>query len=385
MSLDFRFAIISDPHVALPHTVWDSPRRLHLVEVSILALETIFEQLRHLQLDFLLLPGDLTQHGEADNHAWLSQRLAQLPYPAYVIPGNHDIPEAKARDAEEDKSTLRTIHPTQFPHYYRSFGYAQTDQLYYECHPIPGVRLIGLNSIAFDHNNKQIGRVDRAQMQWLEKVLNERSHVLTLVMIHHNIVEHIPGQARHPISRRYMLENACELRTLLAEAGIQLVFTGHLHIQDIASWNGVYDITTGSLVTYPHPYRVLHCYTDSQGQICLNIESERVKSVPGWENLQQTSRDLLGQFSPVFMRQLLTQPPLNLSLTEAEKLIPDLQNFWADIANGDAIFNFPHFPSTVRDFLEQFSAVAPDGSPRLIDNATTLLLSQHHSINSKDC
>ncbi|WP_088891809.1 hypothetical protein [Leptolyngbya ohadii] len=35
MSLRFRFGIISDPHIALPHTIWDSPHRFHLVEVSI--------------------------------------------------------------------------------------------------------------------------------------------------------------------------------------------------------------------------------------------------------------------------------------------------------------------------------------------------------------
>jgi len=53
-----------------------------------------------------------------------------------------------------------------------------------------------------------------------------------------------------------ILENAPELLQLLRDSGVQLVFTGHLHVQDIAYCQGVYDITTGSLVSYPHPYRV---------------------------------------------------------------------------------------------------------------------------------
>lgn len=86
MSLEFRFAIASDLHIALPHTIWDHPTRFHLVEVSIPALELVLERLERLELDFLLLPGDLTQHGEPENHRWLAERLAKLPYPVYVIP-----------------------------------------------------------------------------------------------------------------------------------------------------------------------------------------------------------------------------------------------------------------------------------------------------------
>jgi len=35
MSLNFRFAVVSDLHIALPHTIWNHPSRFHLVEVSI--------------------------------------------------------------------------------------------------------------------------------------------------------------------------------------------------------------------------------------------------------------------------------------------------------------------------------------------------------------
>ena len=77
MNLNFKFAIVSDLHIALPQTIWDHPHRFHLVEVSIPALELALDHLGELDLDFLLLPGDLTQHGERENHQWLSQRLSQ--------------------------------------------------------------------------------------------------------------------------------------------------------------------------------------------------------------------------------------------------------------------------------------------------------------------
>jgi 3',5'-cyclic AMP phosphodiesterase CpdA len=98
MTLTFRFAIISDPHIALPHTISDHPSRFHIEEVSIPSFEVVLAELNQLNLDFLLIPGDLTQHGEPENHQWLRDRLSQLPYPVYVVPGNHDIPAQQAGD-----------------------------------------------------------------------------------------------------------------------------------------------------------------------------------------------------------------------------------------------------------------------------------------------
>jgi 3',5'-cyclic AMP phosphodiesterase CpdA len=69
-----------------------SSHRFHLVgKLEHSALELILEHLKQQNIDFLLLPGDLTQHGERDNHAWLQERLSQLPFPVYVVPGNHDV------------------------------------------------------------------------------------------------------------------------------------------------------------------------------------------------------------------------------------------------------------------------------------------------------
>ncbi|HIK17054.1 MAG TPA: metallophosphoesterase [Leptolyngbyaceae cyanobacterium M33_DOE_097] len=367
MSLSFRFAIISDLHIALPHTIREHPKRLHLVEVSIPVLETILERLSHLQLDFLLLPGDLTQHGELDNHAWLIQRLKQLPYPVYVIPGNHDIPVLEADGW--------SIAANDFPRLYQDFGYTNPDWFHYTQQVLPGVRLIGLNSNTFDANGKQMGQLDAAQLQWLEQVLAAHAHEFVMVMIHHNVVDHLPHQSKHPLGQRYILNNAAVLRQILRKAGVQLVFTGHLHVQDIAHSDGVYDITTGSLVTYPHPYRVVEVLTNEQGQRWLHVESGRVEAVDGWATLPQISRDLIGDRSDSFMVKLLTSAPLHLPLEEAMPLVPDLRYFWAEIADGDGLFDFSQFPPKVRRYFESFSAIDTNGYLNLIDNAIALRLS----------
>jgi 3',5'-cyclic AMP phosphodiesterase CpdA len=366
MGLNFRFAVVSDPHIGLPHTIWDHPSRFHLVEVSIPALELIVQHLRQQKLDFLLIPGDLTQHGEADNHAWLQKRLSQLPFPVYVVPGNHDVPNLLPDE--------RTIGLKDFPYYYHQFGYDNPGQLYYSREVLPGVLLIGLNSNQFDASGKQIGRLDERQLVWLEQVLAQNQDKLVLVMVHHNVVEHLPGQSRHAMGRRYMLDNAPAVLKILKKAGVNLVFTGHLHVQDVAYHEGIYDITTGSLVSYPHPYRILQLRTDDCGKRWLEIESHRVESVPGWENLPQFSRELMGDRSGPFMLKLLTAEPLCLPVADAEKLVPSLRYFWANIADGDPLFDFPDFFPEARRYFEAFSATTTDGNPACIDNHTVLLL-----------
>jgi 3',5'-cyclic AMP phosphodiesterase CpdA len=359
VGLNFKFAIASDLHIALPPTIWEHPARFHLVEYSIAAFEEVLSQLANLDLDFLLLPGDLTQHGEPVNHQWLSDRLAQLPYPVYVIAGNHDVPTIESFD--------------QFTPHYTKFGFASStqdpNQLYYEHEILPNVRLIGLNSNQFDADGQQIGWIDEPQLVWLQSVLQNKNYELNLVMIHHNVLEHMPDQSNNALGRRYMLENTERLCQILHEANVKLVFTGHLHVQDVAYSDryDLYDITTGSLVSYPHPYRILNYISDSAGDR-LNIQSFYVKSIPEQSDLLGFSREWMGDRSDRFVVRLLTDPPLSLPLEIAETLTPELRYFWANIADGDAKFEFPNFPPKVKEYFEAFNDILPK------DNNLTLII-----------
>ena len=411
MSLSFRFAIASDPHIALPSTVPDPNPRFHRTEFSIPIFEAALAHLAQLDLDFLLMPGDLTQDGEPENHQWLSAQLSALPYPVYVVPGNHDLPLHIGSD--------RAIAAHEFSDYYakssfsaqakqiqKDVGLAQATMppLYYTHEVMPGVRVIGLNSVFFDAQGQQTysGRIDDAQLQWLKQVLKQsRQAVLedsdaqpeyVMVMVHHNVIEHLPGQGRSSLGKRYMLENAAELLAILKEFEVGLIFTGHLHVQDIAqmpvsqipmpvgqnvdvedegdrllSPSHMTEITTGSLVSYPHPYRILQGWQDESGQH-LNVETLHIQAVEVCEDLQHQSRERIAERSHPFMMKLLTDPPLSLPEAEAETLVPHLRYFWADICGGDAQFDFPQFPPAVRRYFSHFSADS------LIDNKATLTL-----------
>ncbi len=375
MTLNLKFAVVSDLHIALPHTIWDTPNRFHLVEVSIPAFEQILDRLVDDRPDFLLLPGDLVQHGERENHEWLANRLAALPFPTYVVPGNHDVTTEEGSIADSDQTKDR-IALTDFPKIYQQFGYADGEQLYYHQELFPGVHLIGLNSNAFDDSGEQIGTgfIDEEQFAWLDEQLGLLAGKFVMVMVHHNVLEHLPGQSKSKLGQRYMIKNAPRLVAKLQSAKVPVAFTGHLHVQDIAKSDDFYAITTGSLVSYPHPYRLLSLSTDEQGHLRLSVETRRIESVNDWPDLQQMSKDWMGDRSFPFIIRLMTDPPLSLSLEQAKEYAPHIRDFWATVAAGDAWLDYDKLPQKVQTYFKAFNAAGEDGNKRFIDNNAVLLL-----------
>ncbi|NCO76342.1 MAG: metallophosphoesterase [Cyanobacteria bacterium] len=361
--MNVRFAIASDLHIALPETIDSNANRFHLTQFSINALEVVLQHLNTENIDFLLLPGDLTQDGEKVNHRWLKAKLATLPYPVYVIPGNHDIPSLTGNET--------TIAVSDFPHYYQQFGYQNTENLDYTCEVSDGLQLVALNSNQFNAEGKQLGCLSENQFTWLEEILSNFTNKLVLLMIHHNVIEHLPQQSNHILGQRYMLDNASRLLSILEKYQVKFIFTGHLHIQDIATYKNIYEITTGSLITYPHPYRILEL-KDNQ----LIIESHRITELPEKKNLGDFSAKWTSDRSFTFMMTILTSPPLNLSVTQAQEYAPLLKHFWADIAHGDKLFNFPELPSEINQYFQKFGAVDENGKPQFIDNNTKINLYQ---------
>lgn len=79
-------------------------------------------------------------------------------------------------------------------------------------------------------------------------------------MVHHGVVEHFDYESVY--AAPYMLDNFAELQRLLMNAGVNVMFSGHFHASDISRvddrlGNHLFDVETGSIVTYPCPYRIM--------------------------------------------------------------------------------------------------------------------------------
>lgn len=154
--------------------------------------------------DLVLVTGDLTEHGAAEEYAALRRILGPLPMPVYVIPGNHDVREA-----------LRAA--------FAGDGYLPDDGefLHYTVEDWP-VRLVCLDDTVAGEPQ---GELCAARVDWLAARLAEDRERPTMVCLHHPPVD--TGMAAMDEQR---LQDADRLARVVAAApNVVRVLAGHLH------------------------------------------------------------------------------------------------------------------------------------------------------------
>lgn len=299
-----RFAVLSDPHVYDPALGLTgrafAARHAHdvkLVGESGALFEQAVEQLlaQEPAPAFVLIPGDLTNDGEAASHRRMTLYLADLRargIQPYVIPGNHDVdnPQAARYDRHGSHPAQR-IGAREFARLYEPFGYRQAiardaHSLSYVAEPVAGYWLFAIDSCRYGENSaKRIdtGRIRAGTLKWLLDKLGEARKLgkQTLGMMHHGLLEHSLGQAGY--FPDFVVEDWDRVGQQLARSGLNLVFTGHTHTQNITrkTWTQgeeLLDVQTGSLVSYPNPLRFVEL---DASRARLSIRSQRITRLVG--------------------------------------------------------------------------------------------------------
>jgi 3',5'-cyclic AMP phosphodiesterase CpdA len=297
------FVVFSDPHVYDPSLGTEgkafenylaSDRKLLRESTEI--MEAAIAAIKSEKASFVLVPGDMTKDGELSSHQLVISYLKQLEASGkqvYVVPGNHDIKNGHSfKYVGDTAERVPNITPAEFVDMYGDFGYKEalyrdTASLSYVAEPQSGLWLLALDSCRYAENVENEapitdGKFSTATMQWIEDMLEKAAteKKAVIVMVHHGIVEHYVGQEKN--FGEYLLDDFPAVSRLLATYNVRLVFTGHYHAQDItlARWpqpdKFIFDIETGSLVTYPAPYRIVSIDATQQAAIrTKHVESIR--------------------------------------------------------------------------------------------------------------
>ena len=268
-----KMVVLSDPHVMAPEllvsegTAWttylDGQRKL--VDYSKRLFDDMIVRIkRDLRPGLVLISGDLTKDGEQVSHEYVTSKLDELRVigiKTLVIPGNHD--RGSNSDAvyyDGESTTAATVATNEwFATQYANYGYGVSSEregttLTYACEPITGLVVIGIDS-------GTDGNVSETTLNWVaEKATAARaSGKKVIAMMHHPLIPHFTGVDNFVTTA--VVGNYQTVRNALADAGIRVVFTGHFHTSDIAKdWNAdksreIYDVNTGSLISYPCDYR----------------------------------------------------------------------------------------------------------------------------------
>lgn len=296
---NLNLGIISDTHYFAPEKI--SGSMASFIEFSKLnnsstyvanaavdcALATFKEQAAKGELDFVLVPGDLTRNGEKAGHLAFAAKLRSFEketgIPVYVINGNHDInnPRAARYDGEKYVEDTPTTQE-DFREIYREFGYdealstytppkgAKAGALSYTANLGDKYRLIALDGGRYTADNTDKGDdVQETAGSFTEDLLKwavneckkaEAEGRIVIGMNHFNIVPHFDTEA--DLFQAFVLKEWERMADTLADAGMHYMVSGHLHSHDVAEYvsdNGekITDIATASLINYPNMFRTL--------------------------------------------------------------------------------------------------------------------------------
>lgn len=219
--------------------------------------------------DYLLIPGDLTC-GKRNSHLEFAKLLKETKKKSgkkiYVINGNHDC---------ETENLDKYIDIDEFKKIYADFGFKEaiasdTSSASYAVDLSKEYRLLAVDSCIYGEDD---GKISTETLDWVaeqaKKAQSEGKNVIA--MMHHSLLPHFTVQP--------MIDNYSEIAEKIADMGIKLVFTGHIHANDISmvnskNGNTVYDIQTGSLITAPNAYRTVNITADE-----IKIESKYVTEI----------------------------------------------------------------------------------------------------------
>ena len=278
-----------------------------LLGESVEIMDSITNRLLAEHPKVVLVTGDLTKDGERVSHQYLVDhflsKLRRSGVRVFVIPGNHDVnnPHAVVFDGDKTRRTT-TVSPSEFASIYADYGYGQAlardaASLSYVAQLAPGLRLIAIDACKYEENDfdKNIcvtgGRIKPATQRFIREQADaaKKAGCKVVVMMHHGVVPHFSAQP--VVLPEYLVDDYPAVGRMLRDCGADVVFTGHFHSQDIARDSTVTDVETGSLVSYPHPYRVIEVSGDKMSVTTHNLRSIKSLAAQG-EDLCRSRRSL---------------------------------------------------------------------------------------------
>lgn len=280
---EFKVTVANDLHYNLSYSFADSVRKhnslsedyAHISSTgklnyeSAAIIDAFLSEAAKSDSDAVLLPGDLVEQGTLKEHTAFAALLSEFELTSgksvYVIPGNHDF--------------FKTS-PEDFVAVYNNFGFSEalakdTNSYSYTADLNDGYRLL-----AIDSTNPGEGPhgMTQERVNWIaEQCAKAKADGKKLIaMMHHSLLDHYSFTAEIHLGEA--VNSDINLAEVLAEGGVKYIFTGHIHIQDIMSYTSesgatIYDVVTGSLVTYPCAYREV-----SFGE-SVTISTKKIESI----------------------------------------------------------------------------------------------------------
>ncbi len=311
-----KVGVMTDVHYYAQENIDDKDKATEVCEKTICtshladailrtALDFYKVQAEQGKLEYLLIPGDLTKDGDYVSHVTLAGILEaweeETGVSVIVTNGNHDINNHNAQTFENGKFVkgARYTTPEEFREIYAELGYdlaveeftppsgEKAGALSYVAQLKNGYRIVVMDGGMYTADNTESGldeketggQFSEAVFEWiLEQIEGSTQLGYSVIgMTHWNIVSHYREKEVATFTD-FCIEDCEYVSECLADAGMQFVFTGHLHIHDVSqhvSDNGniIYDIATASVINFPNLIRLVAFDNTQDGALTADIKS----------------------------------------------------------------------------------------------------------------
>lgn len=217
------------------------------------------------ETNIILIPGDLVYRGEYQSHIGLRNRLYKLKEQGkktYLITARHDYDDNDSFEFDGDKMLpVKAMPRDELRDFYKDFGFdgaisEHKESMSYVAQLADGIRLLALNC---DGDCKDFKGLWDNQMKWVLEQIEDahRTGNYIFAMTHYPLLPFSP--IMNLISDSHLTD--WEKRAnQFADAGLDLIFTGHMHAQAVTEYvtengNKITDVQTGCFVGCPCAYR----------------------------------------------------------------------------------------------------------------------------------
>lgn len=238
---------------------------------------SVFDYLKSAdEADTLLIAGDLSFNGEKESHLEFIQLLNELRDAGkriYVVTADHDFKDEPFAFGENGRYAPEGTKREELFDLYYEFGFKDAiavdrQHLSYVAQLCDGVRLLALNNDGSSTGKREF---DDEQLAWIREQCQKAREdgQMMFAMNHYPLC---PGQPILSIVNTTYQRGSADVLDMLADEGVHLVFTGHMHNQSInykisPNGNKIYDVCTGSIIADPAIIRLVDIVDDNTVEI----------------------------------------------------------------------------------------------------------------------
>lgn len=229
----------------------------------------------------ILIPGDLVYRGELASHKGLIEKFRKLEQAGkkiYVTTARHDYTDNPCCFIGDECIPVEGAPRETLRDLYRNYGFdcavCEHNSLSYVAQLADGIRLLALNC---DGDCGDFRGLWLDQIKWaleqIKKAHDEKQYIFA--MMHYPLLPFSPVMNMIKDAKLTDWQSVAET---FADAGLDLIFTGHMHAQAVTEYtsekgNKITDVQTGCLVGCPCAYRKVTFLDDNK----IDIKSFTVK------------------------------------------------------------------------------------------------------------